>query len=115
MKPPHSDVLIPYTALTGAEGDAQSIDFADTLAGDVLGALLMRVVWAKAADSAGADSVELVTTTLDVAGTPDADAPITFEAEIDRKTRTMVFAKGAARSGEDCVMTATAIYRIVAS
>ncbi len=66
----------------------------------------------EAAKAAGAQ-VEPISVTIDVTGRTQADEPVSFAANIDRKTRTIVFAGGEARTDAATVMTATAVYRIL--
>lgn len=105
------DKTIPYSALDWADTGA-SIKATGDADPDMLGALLTRVVHEEAAKAAGA-TVEPISVTIDVTGRSRGDEPISFAANIDRKTRTIVFAGGEARTDAATVMTATAVYRIL--
>ncbi|MEH6409375.1 MAG: hypothetical protein V7741_02530 [Hyphomonas sp.] len=75
---------------------------------------LMAAIRADAEARCSPDRVELVSVTLDVTGADVHGQPL-FTARIDRKTRTVLFTGGAARCGDDIVMNATAVYRIVSA
>lgn len=105
------DKTIPYSALDWADTGASIKAMGDSDP-DLLGALLTRVVREEAAKAAGA-RVEPISVTIDVTGRTDGDEVISFAANIDRKTRTIVFAGGEARTDGTTVMTATAVYRIL--
>jgi len=75
---------------------------------------LMAAIRADAEARCSPDRVELVSVTLDVTGA-DVHGQPEFTARIDRKTRTVLFTGGAARCGDDIVMNATAVYRIVSA
>lgn len=105
------DKTIPYSALDWADGGA-SIKATGDSDPDMLGALLTRVVREQAAKAAGA-KVEPISVTIDVTGRTRGDEAISFAANIDRKTRTIVFAGGEASTDAATVMTATAVYRIL--
>ncbi len=74
-------------------------------------ACLMRVIRSAAEPSDG-QTVEPVSVTLDTTAKISAGSATQLTAEIDRRTRTMVFAHGNARQGETTVITATAVYRV---
>ncbi len=76
---------------------------------------LMKAIRQSGEDVVAPQKLELVSTTLDVTGHPMSDAALSFDAVIDRKTRTILFTGGHASCGGKIVMTATAIYRIVSA
>ncbi|MGH1422457.1 MAG: hypothetical protein ACRBEQ_11625 [Hyphomonas sp.] len=76
---------------------------------------LMKAIRQAGEAEVAPNTLELVSTTLDVTGHSMNDEALTFEAVLDRKTRTILFSGGHAACGGTIVMTATAIYRIVAA
>ncbi len=74
--------------------------------------VLLRAVRAFAARSAGDADVAPVSVTVDHTARLDPSVPLHFAMVLDRRTRTLVFAHGAAMQGDTQVMTATAVYRI---
>lgn len=74
---------------------------------------LMQEIREDAETACAPDAVELVSVTFDLSAAPQAATALSYEARIDRRTRTVLFTAGAARAGEANVMTATAVYRIL--
>lgn len=83
-------------------------------ANETLALDLMTAIRADAEISCSPDRVELVSVTIDVTGA-DVHGQPAFTTRVDRKTRTVLFTGGAARCGDDIVMNATAVYRIVSA
>lgn len=87
-----------------------------TRADEAIALQLMQAIRQSGEAVVAPNTLELVSVTLDVTGQPvGGAAALTFDASIDRKTRTILFTGGHAASGSDVVMTATAIYRIVSA
>jgi len=74
--------------------------------------LLLRAVRHFASGAADGNAVAPVSTTLDHTADLAPGAPLDFAMTLDRRTRTLVFAHGAARQGDSQVLTATVVYRI---
>lgn len=109
-----TDTLIPFTGLTFADGGEARITLEAAPDAEVVGALLMRVIRQFAASAVDeGQGVETVSVTVDITGDLQPGAEIIFTPAIDRKTRTIIFAGGAAKQNAATVLTATAIYRIV--
>ncbi len=75
---------------------------------------LMAAIRADAETRCAPDNVELVSVTIDVTGADVTGTPV-FNARVDRKTRTVLFTGGSATCGDEIVMNATAVYRIVSA
>lgn len=73
---------------------------------------LMQAIRADAERACAPDAVDLVSVTFDVSATAAEPASLRYTPRIDRKTRTILFTGGAAETGQQTVMTATAVYRI---
>jgi len=76
---------------------------------------LMAAIRADAETRCAPDKVELVSVTIDVTGADVAGTPVVQLPRVDRKTRTVLFTGGSATCGDETVMTATAVYRIVSA
>tara|TARA_B100000749_G_scaffold5493_1_gene4443 strand:- start:1967 stop:2248 length:282 start_codon:yes stop_codon:yes gene_type:complete len=74
---------------------------------------LMAAIRADAEAACAPNTVEMVSVTFDVSSTATDAADIQFEPRIDRRTRTVLFTGGTARQGDQPVMKATAVYRII--
>ena len=74
--------------------------------------LLLRAVRQFASNTADGQPVSPVSVTIDTTAPLESARSLTIETALDRRTRTLVFAHGAARQGENAVMTATAVFRI---
>ncbi|KCZ87357.1 hypothetical protein [Hyphomonas johnsonii] len=75
---------------------------------------LMAAIRADAEARCAPDTVELVSVTIDVTGADVTGVPV-FSPRVDRKTRTILFSGGSAMCGDQTVMNATAVYRIVSA
>ncbi|MEZ5945331.1 MAG: hypothetical protein R3C13_10910 [Hyphomonas sp.] len=73
---------------------------------------LMSSIREAAEKTCSPDSLELVSVTMDVSARADMPGTPSFDARIDRRTRTILFAGGSASIGGKVVMTATAVYSI---
>ena len=85
---------------------------------------LMAAIRADAETRCAPDAVELVSVTIDVTGADVTGTPVfrarrieagLLNARVDRKTRTVLFTGGSATCGDEIVMNATAVYRIVSA
>jgi len=74
---------------------------------------LMAAIRADAEAACAPNAVEMVSVTFDVSSAAAESADIQFEPRIDRRTRTVLFTGGMARQGDQPVMKATAVYRIL--
>ncbi len=74
---------------------------------------LMAVIRADAEAACAPAGVEMVSVTFDVSAAAAPGRDVTFEPKVDRRTRTILFTGGLARQGEETVMKATAVYRIL--
>lgn len=74
---------------------------------------LMQVLRAQADAACAPDRVEAVSVTFDLSAPPRVQDGLSFEARIDRKTRTVLFMAGSAGLQGETMMTATAVYRIL--
>ncbi|MEL6474244.1 MAG: acyl-CoA thioesterase domain-containing protein [Pseudomonadota bacterium] len=101
-----------FDALTySADGTAQ-LSLAGPMTEEMLAAYLARMVRTSAAQAASAE-VAPVSVTVDMLGAPPERGTVQFSSDIDRKTRTIVFANGDARTDDGPLMTATAVFRIL--
>lgn len=80
--------------------------------GELIASWLMRVIRSGAEHAAENAVIEPVSLNLDTTGLASSGGLIEFDCEIDRRTRTLVFAHGSARLDGRALMTATAVYRI---
>ena len=87
-------------------------DAATLQADEKLALDLMAAIRGAAEDLCAPAGVDLVSVTIDVSGRVDAPGAPDFETRIDRRTRTILFAGGAAAIGGKTVMSATAVYSI---
>lgn len=74
---------------------------------------LMAAIRADAETVCAPQAVEMVSVTIDVSAAADADSPVELEAQVDRRTRTILFTGGLAKQNGVPVMKATAVYRIL--
>ncbi len=109
-----SDSVIPYSRLSFAE-DGQAVITAPVAAmePEVIAALLTRVVRHVATAAADGQDVQPVTLNVNVTGRASTDETLRFQADIDRRTRTLIFISGAARTDEQIILAVTGVYRIV--
>lgn len=109
--------MLPLAALTLDAIGTSLAEPVDLKAGadEALAVVLMRTV-RQAAETAAGQAVEVVSFSVDRAGAIDPDgADVRFTADVDRKTRTIVFAHGDVRQGGSdapVILTATAVYRL---
>ena len=94
------------------DGTSKAVATLDRGGHEAVGVLLMRALQTSAETAADTSGVELVSTTMDVTADLSEGGTLTFETEVDRRTRTLVFLHGAAKRDGQAVMTATAVYRI---
>lgn len=108
-------LIVPVDRLQWSGADAARLEPGDeALSPDAAMALLVQVVRSAAGAAADGAEVHPVSVTLDITGSLDAAAALDFSASIDRRTRTIVFLNGSATQGETTVVTATAVFRILA-
>ena len=106
-----TDLTLPLSRLNWRDDAPVRLADPGALSHEALGALLAHVVRHAVAEAIGS-AVEPVSLTLDVSGALAVGTAIDFTTEIDRRTRTLVFANGRAMQGETVVMTLTAVFRI---
>ena len=106
-----SDLTIPYSALK-FEGDEKASATGVPAQHEVLSALLMQVVRRHAESLADGEPVAPVSVSVDVTGQVSGAAPLDFESQVDRKTRTIIFIGGTATQEGRPLLKATAVYRI---
>ena len=87
-------------------------DAATLQADEKLALDLMAAIRAAAEKLVAPDAVDLVSVTVDVSARVDAPGAPSYDTRIDRRTRTILFAGGAASLGGTIVMSATAVYSI---
>ncbi|MEE9379906.1 MAG: hypothetical protein V3V03_00735 [Hyphomonadaceae bacterium] len=108
------DEIIPYSGLDfQADGSAVITRSDKSIEPEVASGLLMRVVRRAAEAAADGSEVKPVTVNVNVTGPVNSGADVCFSAEIDRRTRTLVFASGAATVGGKIALAVTAVYRII--
>lgn len=107
-----ADLLVPLAALDWQD-EAVVLAAPGETGPDALAVMLMQVVQGFAGRAAGESAaVSPVSVTLDTTGAPGAGDPVRFEAGLDRRTRTLVFAHGRAVQAGDTLLTLTGVYRI---
>ncbi|MEZ5998638.1 MAG: hypothetical protein R3B98_08090 [Hyphomonas sp.] len=87
-------------------------DTAVRQADEMLALELMSAIRGMAEDACAPDILDLVSVTLDVSARADGPGSPSFDARIDRRTRTILFAGGSAVIGGKVVMNATVVYSI---
>ncbi len=106
-----TDLTIPYSALA-FESERVGVLNPPSSEHEVLSALLMETVRHYGEALAEGAGIVPVSVTIDVTGIVSGEAPVRFEAEIDRKTRTLLFIGGEASQAGGPLLKATAVYRI---
>jgi len=105
------DLTIPYSSLNFTSESSALLE-QSVPEHEVISALLMLVVRRHALSSIAGGEVIPVSVTVDVTGEAKPGETLTFESDIDRKTRTLVFINGTAMQGDTPLLKATAVYRI---
>lgn len=106
-----NDLNIELSSLCLTGTDAARIDV-NTLDLPSIGVALQRIFEHYMQGKLDYAALNLVSITHDITGSPILGEPITFQTQIERQTRTLVFASGIAQQGEQPVLKATMIYRL---
>ena len=106
-----TDLTIPLSALEFAEDGAASAT-AENWNTTQIGVLLQTVIERHAEAQLTDQSVHFVSVTYDVSTEPVQGNKVRFQARIDRKTRTLIFASGLASQGDQNLLKATIVFRI---
>lgn len=105
------DLTLPLSRLVLHDEGGARLAEPGALSHEALGALLAFMVRSTAGSVAGC-AVEPVSLTLDTTGVFEDGAAVDFMTDIDRRTRTLVFANGRALQDGRAVMTLTGVFRI---
>lgn len=106
-----NDLVVPLSALEfGPNGTARASS--PTWNAAQVGGLLESVVEHFSAEQVAEGRLHIVSVTYDVSADAIANEPVTFQARIDRKTRTLIFASGSAEQSDRHILKASVVYRI---
>lgn len=105
-------LIIDFSELDWTGPGAARIRLEGAMPAETVASLLMRVIRSGAEAAADGATLEPVSFNLDTTAPAGSTGVISFDCEIDRRTRTLVFAHGSAHLEERTLMTATAVYRI---
>ena len=105
------DLNIPLSALvfdSDTHATATAADWDTTQ----IGVLLQHVVQRHAEGVLDQGNLHTVSVTFDVSADATAGTDVDFDSQIDRKTRTLIFASGHARHEGKTLLRATIVFRI---
>ncbi len=105
-------LIIDFSELDWTGPGAATVRSDGAVQAEIIASWLMRVIRSGAEHAADNAPLEPVSLNLDTTGSAPSGGEIAFDCEIDRRTRTIVFAHGSARLDGRALMTATAVYRI---
>lgn len=105
-------LIIDFNALEWRGARTAVVETTEAVPAETVASFLMRVIRSGASEAAETDQLEPVSFNLDTTAPSVSGGSLTLDCEIDRRTRTLVFAHGSARLDAKTLMTATAVYRI---
>ena len=106
-----NDLTIPLSTLEFAS-DSTATATAHEWTVIQVGVLLQAVVEYHAKSLVEEGELHSVSVTFDVSADAATGTNVAFESQIDRKTRTLIFASGIAKQNDRHLLKATVVYRI---